>query len=738
VGGLRIHPEGRLIDRRLLALAFALVATPAFALDGRVVLKDTGASLADAEVSILGRPGSVRTDAEGRFVWAPTPRPPFEVLVVLPGGHYAKPILVESLGEPPLVLQVAYSMAESLTVTSGSAPGVESAPANGITLLATADIQTRAPVNLAQSVENVAGASTVSEGQAAVPALRGMARGRTLILIDGARVSAERRVGPSATFLDPASVEAVEVSRGPASVAYGSDAFGGVLHVRTRRATPGTPWGGRVEGSLGAGAPQQRVAAEVNKGFARGGLIVQGHYRNFEDWTSPEGEVFNSGARDHGVLARFDHLLAGGLFTAGWQTDLGRDIERPRDNSGTVRFFYPEENSHRASLAWERGPGGTFSRLGLSAFAGAYRVVTDQDRFATAARPRSVERADVAARDFHVRGYAEKAVRGVRLEGGVDVNGRFGLEALDIGLFYGAAGALERETRTVSIEDARRIDAALYLSAEGSVGDALLLSGGLRGDRVGSRNVGGFFGDRDETHSALSGFAAATLQSATGFSATAQVARGFRDPVLSDRYFRGPTGRGFITGNPTLDPETSLQLDLALRYGRGGWRAALYGYHYEIEDLVERYQTETDFFFFRNRGRGRVRGVEAEVHAPLPARFSLEASAHLVDGTLLDDGSALDDMPPATFVLRLRRDFGRGFGWVRGAFYGELDEPGPNEQSRPAYQVVDAGAGVRMGTRVELTIVGRNLLDESYLVSPDARAVLASGRAGLATVTVRF
>ena len=64
-----------------------------------------------------------------------------------------------------------------------------------------------------QALENVAGVNQVSEGQAAVPAVRGLARGRTLILIDGARVSSERRVGPSATFLDPSVVESIDVSR---------------------------------------------------------------------------------------------------------------------------------------------------------------------------------------------------------------------------------------------------------------------------------------------------------------------------------------------------------------------------------------------------------------------------------------------------------------------------------------------------------------------------------------------
>ena len=54
-----------------------------------------------------------------------------------------------------------------------------------------------------QALETVPGINQVSEGHASVPAVRGMARGRTLFLIDGGRVSSERRVGPSATFLDP-------------------------------------------------------------------------------------------------------------------------------------------------------------------------------------------------------------------------------------------------------------------------------------------------------------------------------------------------------------------------------------------------------------------------------------------------------------------------------------------------------------------------------------------------------
>ena len=721
-----------------ILLPLLLLASPTLALDGRVVKKDGGKPIADAVVAVLGRAGSVRTDAEGRFRWTPAPRPPFEVLVVLPGGGYVRPILVQVLPQGTLTLEVSPTVEESVMVVAGSAPSVEAAPASGVTVVPADDIRSRQPTNVAQAVENVAGTATVSEGHAAVPAVRGLASGRTLILIDGARVTAERRVGPSATYLDPASLEGIEIARGPGSVAYGSDAFGGVVQLRTRRAEPGSPLGARFTGAAGVGTPQQRAALELTRGFDRGGVLVQGHWRNFEDWDSPEGEVLNSGAEDRGFLARFDHALRGGLFSAGWQSDFGRDIERPRNNSSTVRFFYPEENSHRLTLGWDRASVGALDRLGATAFFGTYEVITDQDRFATAASPRSVERAEVSAKDFHLRAFGENAVGRVKLDGGIDLNGRFDLEAHDIGIRYDRAGAVATTTDNVSTQDARRLDAGIYLQAVVPAGRAVVLSGGARVDRVTTKNVGGFFGDRAEDNAAFSGFASATLGSFGGFSATAQVARGFRDPTLSDRYFRGPTGRGFITGNPDLEPERSTQLDAALRYTAPRWRVAVYGYHYRFDDLVERFQTETDFFFFRNRGRARVRGAEAELQATLPWRLGLELTAHRLSGRALDDDAGLDAIPVPTATARLRRDFDKGHGWIRGGLYGRLDEPGPTEQERPGFGLLDAGLGVKLSRQVAIDVLGRNLLDKAYLVTPDARATLAPGRTAIGTLVVSF
>ncbi len=718
----------------LVCLALPL---PALAFKGRVV-DEQGRPVVNATISILGRTGEAITDKEGRFVFQPDPPTPFEILVIDAAGTYSRPILVESLdpaGE--LTVTIAPILNESVTV-SGSAPSIESTPGAATASLSARDVAVRQPTNLMQAIENVAGVNQVSEGQAAVPAIRGLARGRTLILIDGARVSSERRAGASATFLDPSLIEGVDVSRGPGSVAYGSDAFGGVISVRTRRVMPGAPWSAQFSGTLGT-VPERRGSFELSKGLPAGGVLVAAHAREADDWTSPEDEVFNSGFSDRGFMGRVEQQVGPGYLTAGWQSDFGRDIERPRNNSRTVRFYYPFEDSHRFTAGYEARNVGGLQRLALTGFVGHTEQRTDQDRFATATTGRIIERADIAANDFHVRGFGEKLAGRSRIEFGIDINGRYGLEAIDDLINYDLAGNVTSTRPNVSIDNARRVDNGVYASIETAVAPVVVVSGGVRGDYVTTKNAGGFFGDRSTNNGAGSGYASATIGSFGGVSITAQIARGFRDPVLSDRYYRGPTGRGFITGNPDLDPETSVQADFGVRYVSQRFRLATFYYEYRINDLIERYQATEDFFFFRNRGSARVRGFEVEAQATLPAAITIDVAAQVAEGRSLDDDAFLDDISPVNLTVVGRRQFGtRGFGQLRWSRFSNDDNVGPTERAVPGYTLLDAAAGYRVVAPLELRIQARNLLNSLYYASQDTRAVFAPGRSASLIATVKF
>ncbi len=707
---------------------------------GRVIDQRTGTGVVGATVSLAGLPGAVKTDDEGRFVWVPRPAVPFQVIVVLPGGQVASPVTIERLEGGSIDIAVNPLASESLTVV-GAAPSVSVAPAAGTTLLSSLHIARRSPEHLLQALETVPGVHQVSEGHASVPAIRGLARGRTLLVIDGGRVSSERRAGPSASFADPAAFEGIDVARGPGSVAYGSDALGGVISVRTRRAELGSPLRIRGTGTFGGGIPDRRGTLEVAKGLPQGGLIVHLHARGAGDWDSPadDDKVLSSGWKDRGVMARFDHQIGRGVFSTGLQSDFGSDIERPRNNSSVVRFSHPYEDSHRFTSSYEIGQVAGFHQVALTGFLGTFAQRTDQDRVATATEGRSIERADISAKDFHVKGSAIRTAGPARVELGVDVNGRYDLEALDARLAYTTAGTLASDTSNVSVDTARRTNAGAYLQTDATAGSRLRISGGLRGDRVTTSNDGGFFGDRSTATGAFSGFGSATVGPFSGFSLTGQVARGFRDPTLSDRYYRGPSGRGFITGNPGLTPETSLQFDLAARLVFAGSQLAAYAYQYRISDLVERYSTATDVFFFRNRGRARLRGFEVEARTTLGRGFAIEAGASVARGVALEDEAHLDDVAPGTLSLLLKKDFSsKSFAQVRGAFLAGDHRPGPSEIAAPGATIVDVSGGYDLTRHLALRGSVRNLLDDSYYASPDPRWVYAPGRSASLTLAVQF
>ena len=720
--------------------ALALIASEqAGAVLGQLIDQRTGLPVAGAEITIVGERGSVRTDDAGGFQWLISPRPPIDIIVVLGDGRVARPIRLTAFeSTSKLTLSIDATISQVVTVL-GAAPTVDVSPAASSTLLTSRDLDLRQPQSLSQATDVVPGVSTIGEGQSAVPAIRGMARGRTLILVDGGRVSAERRAGPNASFLDPNIAQTIEVARGPASVAYGSDAFGGVIATRTRGPDFNRSLHVRFAGTVASGVPEQRGDLEISRGHGSGGILVGVRARDVDDYDAPSGIVTNSAWRDQGVRVRWDQAVGEGLWTIGWQSDFGRDLGRPRSDSDVIVGSSPYEDSHRVTASYERRSLGAFRNVRVDALVGSQRQRNEQDRLPAPARARSLERADISSRELQFRLTGERSLGPVRLHAGADVQGRYGLEALDKMIGYNLAGAVTSETASVSIDNAHRTATGLFAEMDMQVVSPLRLSGGIRVDAVRNTNTGGFFGDRTVTHAAPAGLFAATLTPVDRLTLTAQVARGFRDPILLDRFYRGPVGRGFIEGNPDLEPETSLQFDLAGRYGVGALRLAAAAYHYRITDLVERYAATATSFLFRNRGRADLRGFELEAQAKLPHGFTVTATAETSRGRDAADGTPLDDVAPASVSIALRHGLrDRLAAYARFSMVGAHEFAGPSEVSTEGYQLLDAGVVWSLSRHLELRGALRNLLDEAYQSSAGPRWVWAPGRQISLTAVASF
>ena len=721
----------------VLLLGTLTFSAPAAAFEGRVIDRRTARPIAGAEVGIGGLAGTVRTRLDGRFVWAPDPPVPFTLIVILPGGQLAKPVRVLKLGaESLLLVQIDPALEESLVI-SGTAPSVAAPPGIATALVPGVDIARRASANVIQALENVPGVGGVAEGQSAVPAIRGLARGRTLLLLDGSRLFSERRAGPSVSFLSPASFDRIDVVRGAASVAYGSDAFGGVISMVTRQPSAGASFDARVTATVGAG--RQWFEAEGGAGLgARAGLVVEARRRSADNYSSPSGDVPNSAWRDSGALVRAG-LRAGGWWTAGWQADSVRDSGLPRSDAATLLVSTPFERSNRVSASFDNADVPGIDHITITGLVGRYAQRLDQDRAAVPGRPRRIDRADIDGTDIEVRAVSRKALGQARLTAGAAVTDRRDLHAHDIALIFDAAGTLSSTTDNVSIASARKRDVGVFAQTDMPLAARLTITAGARFDWVRSVNVGGYFGDRTVSHGAGSGAASLAYRPWARVTIAAQVSRGFRDPTLSDRFFRGPVGRGFIVGNPDLGPERSLQFDLTARYDASDWRISAAYYRYDISNLIERYQSGADTFLFRNRGLAEIRGVEIEGSVDLRRGLAVEVAGHSGWGLAADNDAALDDIGPARAILQVKQTLGtRVLVAGRVAAVARYVSPGPSEVTTPGY--LDAGltASWRANRRLELRLAAANLLNQRYFSSPSSRAVLAPGRQALATIVIKY
>ncbi len=92
-------------------------------------------------------------------------------------------------------------------------------------------------VTLAELLRDIPGVQLTSTGSTGIfrISLRGESASRSLIMVDGVKISEQKSMDGAPLLIDPASIERIEVIKGPSSVLYGSDAIGGVVNIITKK-----------------------------------------------------------------------------------------------------------------------------------------------------------------------------------------------------------------------------------------------------------------------------------------------------------------------------------------------------------------------------------------------------------------------------------------------------------------------------------------------------------------------
>lgn len=498
------------------------------------------------------------------------------------------------------------------------------------------------PSNLAQALTEVPGVMWVNAGAfRSRPVIRGLASNRILVLVDGERLNNGRTstddAGIETSLVDFSQLDQVEVVKGPGSVLYGSDAFGGVLNLRTvtPSASEGVSWAAKLRSDFDSATSSFRPSADLYLGLPKISFRATGSLSDIGDYKSPIGRVFGTGVDENGGAGEVRFYPSSGHQTFVKFLYRGAyDFGLPSlDPNPVFLASFPFSKLRKLSAGYS----GSFNSLALSSL--NVRVFQQSQRrdFSNLLRSPGFSLFSDTVTDVDTIGLDVQATSVLRqhlLTYGVnsyrDKNRDARVQIMNPGLPSEMV-----LSRAPSVPNSSLMGVGIFLQDQYQPFSRLRLVGGIRFDRFrldasetpNFDPQAGTLISQQRTDQAVSGNIGGKFEVVTGWSFTGNVARAFREPNLFDRYFfgRGSVG-GFIVPNPNLDPETSLQFDLGTRFEREGARLSLNYFQNRIDGLI----TSAPGTFLGspvvggqpvrqnvNVGRARIRGVEAGLETDL-------------------------------------------------------------------------------------------------------------------------
>jgi outer membrane receptor protein involved in Fe transport len=583
--------------------------------------------------------------------------------------------------------------------------------------------------NIAQGLLDLPGVSNIGAGGfSLVPNIRGLARRRVLILIDNARVTSDRRTGPSASFVSPKDIKTIEVLRSPSSVFYGSDAIGGVVHILTKEAPLSDTIGGTFSAKYGTISQEKgfgfSVAGKKNKtGFY---LSLQG--TNAKNYRSPEREIPLSKFAQGSLFGKISHQAKKREIHISFLGARGKDVGKPNQDSLNKPTWYPLESQNFIQLQWLEkdvfGPGD----INFQAWLNPNSLETQKERLKSYKTSESYSKTESLDYGFHLS-YGKRIGKHFRLKGGTDWFGRTRSRAINKDTTFDSSGNITDIYEESPYTDGKRRDLGIFISADYEGIKKLDLVAGLRADFIRLEALPGGYSEKEKSsYSAFTGFVGGTFKITPSVVFFTNLARAYRAPSLNELFYSGITGRGFIIAQPGLEPEMSYNLDIGLKIIKNRFFVGAYAFYYLIDGMIERYKIEEGLFTYGNINRGNIRGYEVEVeYYPMPG-WRVFGNFFSFKGKSLNSNDDLNDIPPHRLYLGTKFWMGRLSLEFNATLQGEKANPGPAEVAIPGFETMGFKASYFIASTVQCYVVLSNVTNSLYISRPDPSAVEEPGR----------
>ena len=716
---------------------FGLSASPG-TVKGRV-LDEEGKPLADVKVEVLDTTIFTQTKPNGIFVLENLKKK--KLLVMFSHPDYVTRT-VEVVMEKSSVQMIEVSLTqknpilmtikEEISVTAEADSIIDINLPSHRTILPSSVLIEMGTSNIAESVDKVPGVAAVGKGgYSMVPAIRGLAEHRILLLVDGVRITSERRLGASASFVSLGAIDRIEINRGPYSVFHGSGALGGIINIITKSPSPNSPFQGDFRLGYNSVRNERAASASFKGSLGKWGLIFGANGKKADDYSAPSGKIEWSRYQDYDMMFKINRQSKKSEFYATMFHYNGTDIGKPSPTSSLKPRWYPDETNTLFTVGYKIQNFWILDNVIASVYALRSDLQTQKDNLreeSLTVGKKNLAKVEGTNFGFKVRGGKALGERN-SLNFGIDFFGRADINDRNTEWKYDENGKVTSQTEESSLQDARRGNLGFYIDDKIQFSDLLTLNVGARFDSVRTSNLtpdGIRLARNDEFFSFYLG---SVFQITPSLSLLGNVGQSFRFPSISELFYTGLTGRGTVYGNLDLTPEKSLNFDLGFRYLHKKFFASVYGFSNSINDMIQKYGGfEEEEYFYRNLTSGRIYGLEGEFYFSLMKNLELFINFHHMVGKEKDTEAALNYIPPSRLTFWGKYSPGKCWIEPRVTLASAVKDPGPLEIATDGYVLFDTIFGFKLNNNLTLVAIAQNILDQTYRASADESGVDAPGR----------
>ena len=631
---------------------------------------------------------------------------------------------------------------EEIVVTALPFGVPEEALITNVDVLTRAELDLLPPTGVGDALSGLPGVRSTFFGPGASrPVVRGLAGPRVQVLTNGVGLVDASALSPDhQVAADPAEARRIEVLRGPASLAYGGSAIGGVVNIIDER-VPETPARGGLEGRAVASASSvdDGLAGAANVKLGSGPWVVSADalHRESDDYRVPvapesrrlaasEGEEPEDSDRVENTAVELTAYGAGVSYVTG-AGFLGLSIKQTDTLYGVPGHSHAHghedeehDHEHEEEHEDEHEHGEEDVRIDLQQTRVDLRGALDVGVGPFASTQLAVGYADYEHAELEGSEigtvFASEGVEG-RLEfvqrERDGWNGALGFQALarELTAVGEEAYVPATDVRETAVFTVQRVD-------RGSYG----FEGGLRLER---RELESVLGERDFTN--VSASAGAFIRPASGWFVGATLTRSARAPDEAELFANGAhvATRAFELGDADLDSEVNVSVELGAHYDRGPLELDLHVFHADYDGFIdlrptgeEDEESELDVFAYRATD-ARFYGAEVEAGYELwreaDRALGLELAYDVVRGDT--DLGPPARIPPWSASARLVYTSGPLDGRVELRNVGEQTRVAEFELPTDGYTLINASVAWRPYRSGELRGVtlfldGRNLFDE--------------------------